>query len=60
MKPLNFWTPEGFEISSYNYGINTKKNKTYRTSGSDNTKLCSYTYNELGFRGDSVHQKVLL
>lgn len=57
MKTLKFWTPEGFEISTHSYGINTKKEKTYRTSGSDNTGLCSYTYNEFGFRGDSVKKE---
>lgn len=57
MNPLKFWTPEGFEISTYNYGIETKKEKTYRTSGSDNTGLCSYTYNEFGFRGDSIKKE---
>lgn len=54
MDPLKFWTPEGFEISTYQYGIDTRKEKTYYTSGSDNTRLCEYTYNELGFRGDSI------
>jgi lysophospholipase L1-like esterase len=31
-----------------------KKNKSFKTSGSDNTGYCIYTYNELGFRGDSI------
>jgi hypothetical protein len=53
---LKFWTVEGFEISSYMYSLDTKKGKTYKTSGSDNTGLCTYTYNELGFRGDSIHK----
>lgn len=54
MNPLKFWTPEGFEISTHQYGIETRKGKTYPTSGSDNTRLCEYTYNELGYRGDSI------
>ncbi len=54
---LKFWTVEGFEISSYMYSLDTKKGKTYKTSGSDNTELCTYTYNELGFRGDPIHKK---
>ena len=56
MKPLKYWKPEGFEISSYKYSLNERKNKTYTTSGSDNTGLCKYTYNELGFRGDTIHK----
>lgn len=51
---LKFWKPEKFEISSYKWGIDERKNKSYRTSGSDNSGKCIYTYNELGFRGDSV------
>ena len=53
MKPLKYWNPEGFEISSYKYSLKERVNKTYTTSGGDNTGLCTYTYNELGFRGDS-------
>jgi lysophospholipase L1-like esterase len=54
MKPLKYWTPEGFEISSYKWNLSEKINKSFKTSGSDNTGLCIYTYNELGFRGDSI------
>jgi len=56
MNALEYWNPDGFEISSYKYSLNERKNKTYTTSGSDNTGLCKYTYNELGFRGDSIHK----
>jgi hypothetical protein len=55
--PLKFWTPEGFEISSYKWGISNRKNSSYTTSGSDNTGKCIYTYNEIGFRGDSIHKE---
>ena len=51
MKPLEYWKPEGFEISSYKYSLKERVNQSYKTSGSDNTNLCTYTYNELGFRG---------
>jgi hypothetical protein len=54
MKTLEFWTADGFEISSFKHGINDRKGKTYTQSGSDETGLCEYTYNELGFRGDSI------
>jgi hypothetical protein len=49
-----FWNPETFEISSYKYHLSNRVNKTFNTSGSDNTENCTYTYNELGFRGDSI------
>jgi hypothetical protein len=57
MNSLQFWTPDGFEISSWKYGIDTRKNKIYNQSGSDTSGLCTYTYNELGFRGDSIEKK---
>ncbi len=57
MKPFKFWTPEEFEISSYKYHLQDRVNQSYKTSGSDNTKLCTYTYNELGFRGDSINKE---
>ncbi len=57
MKPLKYWKPETFEISSYKYSLKERVNKTYKTSGSDNSGLCTYTYNELGFRGDSVKKE---
>jgi hypothetical protein len=53
---LKYWTPEEFEISSYKWNLSEKKNQSYHTSGSDDTRLCTYTYNELGFRGDSIHK----
>ena len=57
MKPLKYWKPEGFEISSYKYSLKERINKTYKTSGGDDTGKCRYTYNELGFLGDSIHKK---
>lgn len=57
MKPLQYWNPEGFEISSYKYSLKERVNKIYTTSGNDNTNLCTYTYNELGFRGDSIKKE---
>ena len=55
--PLKFWTVDGFEISSYKWGISNRKNSSYKTSGSDNTGKCTYTYNEIGFRGDSIFKE---
>lgn len=57
MNILQYWNAEGFEISSYKWHLEDRKNKVYTTSGSDNSGLCTYTYNELGFRGDSLHKK---
>ena len=57
MKPLKYWNHEGFEISSYKYSLKERINQTYKTSGSDNTNECTYTYNELGFRGDSIKKE---
>jgi len=57
MKALEYWNPEGFEISSYKYSLRERVTQTYKTSGSDDTQLCTYTYNELGFRGDSIKKK---
>lgn len=53
---LKYWTVEGFEISSYKWGISNRKNKIHHTSGSDDSGKCTYTYNELGFRGDSLSE----
>jgi hypothetical protein len=52
MISLKYWTPETFEVSTYKWSINDRKNKSYTTSGSDNSGKCTYTYNSLGFRGD--------
>lgn len=57
MNPLKYWIADEFEISTFLYGLNSKRNKSYKTSGSDNTGLCTYTYNELGFRGDSIKKE---
>jgi lysophospholipase L1-like esterase len=55
INPIKFWTIDGFEISSYKFHLSEKINNTFTTSGSDNSGKCKYTYNELGFRGDSIH-----
>ena len=57
MKPLKYWNPEGFEISAYRPSLNKRKNQMYTTAGTDNTGECTYTYNELGFRGDSIKKE---
>jgi len=57
MEPLKYWNPDEFEISSYKYSLRERVNQKYTTSGGDNTGICTYTYNELGFRGDSINLK---
>ena len=57
MRPLKYWDPNEFEISSYKYSLKERVNTQFRTSGTDNTGLCTYTYNELGFRGDSIKRE---
>jgi hypothetical protein len=57
MEALKYWNVDSFEISTYKFNLSDRVNKTYKTSGSDNTELCSYSYNELGFRGDSITRK---
>lgn len=49
---IKFWNADTFEVSSYKWSINERKNKSYTASGSDNTGKCRYTYNSLGFRGE--------
>jgi len=59
MKPLKHWNYNSFEIStfgnSYKNDLSKRKNKIYYDEFLKN-KECKYTYNELGFRGDSVNK----
>ena len=57
MKVLKFWEKEGFEISSYRWHLSERVGKAYKYSGSDTTGKCTYAYNELGFRGDSIYKE---
>lgn len=57
MKPLKYWTIDEFEISSYKWHLEDKKNKAFATAGSDTSGLCTYTYNSLGFRGDEPNKE---
>ena len=57
MKPLQYWNPDGFELSSYRNTLKKRINKTYTTEDGDISNLCTYTYNELGFRGDSIKKE---
>jgi hypothetical protein len=53
MEYLKYWSPNEFDVSLLRFGLNKKKTKL----GTDNTESCIYTYNELGFRADSIYSK---
>jgi hypothetical protein len=53
MKSLKYWTPNEFENSSLIFRFKKKKNKL----ATDESGFCTYSYNELGFRGDSIYKK---
>jgi hypothetical protein len=38
--------------------LTSRVNKSFKTSGSDDTGINTYTYNELGYRGDSVTKNI--
>lgn len=54
---MKYWTANTFEISSYKYHLSDRINKSFNTSGSDNTGKCTYTYNSIGFRGDEPNKE---
>jgi hypothetical protein len=56
MKSLLHWTVDNFTASTYKYTLGGRANNSFNTCGSDNTGLCEYTYNNLGFRGDPTHK----
>lgn len=56
MKALKFWNTEEFDIASYKWSIKERVDKEILGNGSD-TGNCYYSFNELGFRGDSPKKK---
>jgi hypothetical protein len=58
MESLKFWKPETFDIASYKWHLSERKNKEVMGNGSD-LRSCYYTFNELGFRGDSPKKQGL-
>ena len=57
MKSLRFWTKENFEVTTENvWNLEERINSTHTTSGNDESGTCTYTYNELGYRGDSMYK----
>jgi hypothetical protein len=57
MEPLKYWTLDGFDVTSYKWKLYERINKKFNGSGSDKSEKCLYSYNEYGFRGDSVHKE---
>lgn len=57
MKLLKHWNPNHFTPSTYKFGMDNKENKVFSTLPKSWHALCTYTHNELGFRGDSIHKK---
>ena len=57
MDILKYWTPTGFEISSYGWKLKNRINQQFKMWGGDESGLCTYTFNELGFRGCGVNEK---
>ena len=57
MNILDYWNTNNFDTSSYKWGISERKNKIENASGTDDSGLCTYTYNELGFRSDSIYKE---
>ena len=55
---LKYWDIKNFDVSSYDRDslkmrINLKTNEALN----ERSGLCTYTYNELGFRGDSINKE---
>ena len=54
---LKHWNFENFDVSHYeDDNLKNRKNSIKNVCGNDISGLCTYTYNELGFRGDSIHK----
>jgi hypothetical protein len=58
MEPLRYWSLNGFESSSVRYNLNGQRRvKEFRSPTATEWKSCTYTYNNVGYRGDSTHKK---
>ncbi len=53
MKGLKFWKTITFDVTSFRWKLSERKGRRFQGSGSDTSNKNTYTYNELGFRGDS-------
>jgi hypothetical protein len=56
MEALKYWKKDGFDVATYKWNLAERKNQVFNGSGSDESGTNVYTYNEMGFRGDSVYK----
>lgn len=57
MKITNHYDPNTFGASTYRFPLSDRINLVSNVSSNDTTGLCTYTYNEYGFRGDSFSKE---
>lgn len=56
MKSIKYWKKDGFDVATYKWNLAERRNQTFNGSGSDKSGTNVYTYNEMGFRGDSIYK----
>jgi hypothetical protein len=56
MNAIKFWKKSGFDVASYKWKLEERRNQSFNGSGSDTSNTNTYTYNELGFRGASIYK----
>ncbi len=56
MEALKYWKKDGFDVATYRWNLAERKNQVFNGSGSDESGTNVYTYNEIGFRGDSIYK----
>lgn len=54
MNSLKFWKPLNFDVTSFRWKLKERVGRRFQGSGSDHTNKNDYTYNEVGFRGNSI------
>ena len=55
---LKYWDIKNFDVSSYDRdGLKMRINLKTNEALNERSGLCTYTYNELGFRGDSINKE---
>jgi lysophospholipase L1-like esterase len=57
MEILKYWTSDDFEFSSYGWRRKNRINQQFKKWGGDESGMCIYTYNELGFRGCGIAEE---
>jgi hypothetical protein len=54
MNSLKFWKPISFDVTSFRWKLKERVGRRFQGSGSDHSNKNDYTYNEIGFRGNST------